>query len=212
MPHPDPLGVLVVEADPGAASMVSTELVDAGHRVVRCHEPGADAFPCVGLAEGGACPLDGGEVDVVLDVRGLPRSKPAVTETGVTCSLRDRLPLVVAGTPALNPFAPHATTTMQSTDPSEIVDALEQAARAPMEAHGAAGTDAVRSAISALGVDPGESRVEVQRRHGVLLMTAFVPGAVPEKEIAALASHVVQAVRELDSRAAGADVTVERLD
>ncbi|MCZ7531485.1 MAG: hypothetical protein M5U31_14820 [Acidimicrobiia bacterium] len=129
MTHPDPLGVLVVEADPGVADLVSAELAAAGHRVLSCHEPDAAAFPCAGLTEGGSCPLAGGSVDVVLDMRALPRSKPAVTEIGITCSLREGLPLVVAGTPALNPFERHATATVHSDDPRDIVDACEEAAR-----------------------------------------------------------------------------------
>lgn len=206
----DTLGVLLIEADPGAASEVSEELVAAGHRVLHCHDSDGDEFPCSALATGSGCPLDGGGVDLVLDVRSHPRSRPTLTETGVTCALRDRLPLVVAGRPAFNPFESHAVAVVDSTDPTVIVHACEEAAAARLASHSSAGTEVARSAVSELGLDPGATEAVVTRRHGTLRVALRVPDAVPESEMAAVSSHVVQALRDLDTRSVGVDVSVER--
>src|SRR5205807_4199387 len=63
------LKVLVLESDQGAADVAREELTAAGHVVLRCHEPGAPAFPCNALAKDQRCPLDAADVDVALDVR-----------------------------------------------------------------------------------------------------------------------------------------------
>ncbi|MEZ5169299.1 MAG: hypothetical protein R3A49_00960 [Acidimicrobiia bacterium] len=210
MSSADTLGVLVIEADPGAASQVSEELVAAGHRVVRCHDSDREEFPCSALATGSSCPLDGGGVDLVLDVRSHPRSRPTVTETGVTCALRDRLPLVVAGRPAFNPFEAHAVAVVDSTDPVEIVRACEETAASPLTSHSEVGTEVARSAVSELGLAPGATEAVVTRHHGTLRVALSIPGALPESELAAVSSHVVQAIRAFDSRSVGVDVRVIR--
>ena len=97
--------VLVVESDRRAADEAITDLQAAGHRVVRCHEADLPAFPCNALCDQGSCPLETKErVDVVLDFRAHPYPKPTSFEDGVSCALRHHVPLVVAGTSALNPF------------------------------------------------------------------------------------------------------------
>src|SRR5437660_5032568 len=102
------LHVLVLESDQGAADVAREELTAAGHVVLRCHDPGAPAFPCNALVKGGHCPLDAADVDVALDVRARPRSQPAAQEDGVACALRHQLPVVVAGTTVLNPYDGYA--------------------------------------------------------------------------------------------------------
>ncbi|MEL7207893.1 MAG: hypothetical protein AAGK32_06615, partial [Actinomycetota bacterium] len=116
--------VLVTESDPGRIPEAVRELVDAGHDVVRCTEVGEASFPCSAIADG-SCPLDE-TTDVVLAIRARPHPKPTAGEAGVTCALRNGVPLVVTGTPGLSPFAPWTTATV--TDEDDLTAVLESAA------------------------------------------------------------------------------------
>jgi hypothetical protein len=99
------LDVLVVESHPGAGDAAATALEAVGHRVHRCHRPGSDAFPCVGVAEPGQCPVDGA-LDVALVVRRGIQPRPSEYEQGVGCAIRAGVPLVEDGSDVLDPFAP----------------------------------------------------------------------------------------------------------
>ncbi len=203
------LAVLVVEADHRAAESAAEALRDAGHRVLRCSEPDEPAFPCAGLG-GGECPLDASSVDVVLDVRGHPRSTTTMTETGVTCALRDGVPLVVAGRSAFNPFELHAEAVVASTDPSTVVAACEQVVAEPLTRRSTAATEAARAALAATGEPAIEASAEVRRRGGVLDVRVELTHDVSDSVVSAVANHVVAAVREVDRFAAGVDVSVRR--
>jgi len=87
-------------------------LADAGSPVLRCHEPGAPAFPCNALVEGRTCPLDIG-FDVVATVRARAGGAPAQSEFGVVCGVRAGVPLVVAGLAADRPFGSWAAATVE---------------------------------------------------------------------------------------------------
>jgi hypothetical protein len=97
------LDVLVMESHPHAADEAEAALVAAGHRVHRCHEPGGHGFPCVGVIDPAACPLDRG-VDVALLVRRRVAPRPTPWEGGVSCVIRAGVPLVEAGPDVLDPF------------------------------------------------------------------------------------------------------------
>jgi hypothetical protein len=104
--------VLVVGPTTPATDMVAEELAAANCEIVRCVEPGRPAFPCAGLRNG-ACPLDvEGPVDVAVAVRTRAHPRPRLAELGALCALRDRIPLVIAGTSVLNPFEPWAAETV----------------------------------------------------------------------------------------------------
>jgi hypothetical protein len=123
--------VLVVESDRRAADGAVAELRGAGHHVMRCHETDLPAFPCNALCGEGACPIeDDAGVDVVVDYRTRPYPRPTPYEDGVTCALRRHVPLVVAGTPALNPFA-EWTSEIAGSD-QEVVSACERALELPI--------------------------------------------------------------------------------
>ncbi len=96
--------VLVVGTDDWALDQGAAALDSAGMQVLRCHEPGAPAFPCNALIPGGVCPLDAG-FDVVLTTRARPTPTIQPGEIGVVCALRTGRPLVVAGAARHNPFA-----------------------------------------------------------------------------------------------------------
>ena len=79
--------VLVVESEPRAAVIAIVQLEASGHEVKRCHDPDGRA----GLSlrrprSAGDCPLEDGEVDVGLTVRG--RIPPAADPARGRCHLR----------------------------------------------------------------------------------------------------------------------------
>jgi hypothetical protein len=95
--------VLVVGTDDWAIEQGASALEAAGHRALRCHEPGQPAFPCNALRDGAVCPLSVG-FDVVVTMRGRPVSPPPLSEFGVVCAVREGAPLVVGGITENNPF------------------------------------------------------------------------------------------------------------
>ncbi len=97
--------VLVNESDPHAAGIATAQLEARGHQVKRCRDPeGSMGFPCVGLTAD-RCPLEDGAVDVALTVRADSHPSPTPLEDGISCALRRRIPVVVAGHTTSNPFA-----------------------------------------------------------------------------------------------------------
>lgn len=119
--------ILITGTEGWAIDQVEGALRRRGDEVLQCHEPDGPTFPCVGLA-GGTCPLDRG-VEVVLDVRARPLPQPTRREAVVTCGLREGVPLVVAGSTVLNPFAGHTATAVEGLDGDDIHAACGDAAR-----------------------------------------------------------------------------------
>src|SRR5260221_7905069 len=119
-----PRTVLVVGVEDWGIEQAAQALVGAGHRVLRCHEPGEPAFPCNALRPDRTCPIVTG-FDVALTVRSRPAAVPAPGEMGVLCALRQGIPLVVAGLggESLSAFA---TTVVGHHD--SVVGACEAAA------------------------------------------------------------------------------------
>lgn len=194
--------VLVLESDPGAARRAAGRLAQAGHRVSQCHEPGDDAFPCRGLV--GSCPLDSGDVDVVLTVRGRTRPRPVALEDGVVCGLRHRIPLVVAGRSALNPYERWATVTLDGDD--DVVSACEAAAVVPLEPHGQVAADAAVAVLVHHDLPAEGVIAAVRRRAGRLDAVITLPIAVAPT--AMITTRVVGALRALDAHARVIDVSV----
>lgn len=198
--------VLVLEAEPGAADEPIATLEARGHEVVRCHEAGQAAFPCAGLHDAGACPLEGGGVDVALTVRRHARSVPTPHEDGVACALRMRVPLVVAGEAALNPYADLGAVEAGDRDLESV---LAEAVRDARPGHSRVALDALRASLLANDqpVDGANARVWRARTglHAVLEMADTVPTKV--RDMAAV--RVTSALREYDRHAAQIDVSVE---
>ena len=144
-----PLDVMVLESSPGGAMGAVAELVAAGHRVHRCHEPGDRGFPCKGITEPDACPLVV-RPDVALLVRRRVAPRPTPLEDGVTCAIRAGVPVVEDGPAILDPFDPW----LAGRVTGDVVSACEDAARPE--------GDVLRS--------------EIRARIGRLLAGAGVPG------------------------------------
>jgi hypothetical protein len=120
------LSILVVGTTDWAIEQGADALEAAGNTVLRCHEPGAPAFPCNALIEGRICPLDAG-FEVAVTLRGRPAPSPTQAEFGAVCALRSGLPLVVAGLSRSNPFAPWASRTVARD--GDLGEACQLAAR-----------------------------------------------------------------------------------
>jgi hypothetical protein len=114
----------------GAAGDVRVALVLRGHQVFTCHADGADDFTCAGVHDVGACPLDLGMVDVVVDVRD-EDNEFTTREYGVVCARRADVPVVIAG-PTL-PVSSGATFPVVAVHcgPDDVSEAVESAAALP---------------------------------------------------------------------------------
>jgi hypothetical protein len=97
------LEILVIESHRGAAAAAVHDLEAAGHHVRRCHDEDSPGFPCRGVIDPAHCPL-ARHADVVLLVRGRVAPHPTPLEQGATCAIRAGIPLVEAGSAALDPF------------------------------------------------------------------------------------------------------------
>jgi len=200
------LRVLVVESTAHASDVAVAELVQAGHAVVRCSEPGEPSFPCAALVEGKQCPLRSQPpVDVVLDVRKHPRSQPAPGESGVSCAIQRHVPVVVAGSATLNPFEPWSTETLGRT--YDVVDACVRAASQPLRQHSAVASSAVRDFLDRHDLRHLAARVAVVRRHAALEVQVHTTDVLPHDVKSMLSVRIIAALRALDPDAPGIDVT-----
>jgi hypothetical protein len=200
------LNVLVLESDPGAATTARRELAGAGHTVRSCHEQGCGAFPCNALRSDRTCPLAGEPIDVALDVRHRPRTAPTAFEDGVTCAIREHVPLVVAGPVVFSPFEQYATEMHE--DMSDVVAACERAAAAPLARHSEVAQQAFAATLErrSLPVDAG---VSVYRRDGTLFVS-IVGGETVDRAVRNVAAvRIAGALRALDTYARGIDVVFE---
>jgi len=197
--------VLVLESDPHDADDAVRALVAAGHTVRRCHEPGAEPFPCAALA-GSPCPALELGVDVAVTVRSRSVDRPTLLEDGVACALRSHIPVVVAGeVDGPSPYSDWAATVVRR---DEVVEACERAATAPLRRHTSVASAEFARALRTGGFDASDSHAEVFRRHG-RLRAVLDPGVVLDRRAADLAvRRVMAAVRELDPTAGGIDVSL----
>jgi hypothetical protein len=191
---------LLLETDPHSGDHVERALQSAGHTVVRCHEPGAGPFPCVGMDDPHRCPLDSpAGVDVAVVHRAHPHPRPTGYEDGVACALRRQIPVVVAGTSALSPYAGWQAAT---TDDADVVDACEQVVGAP---HGR--LSAVASSAAGEVVSPANASV---RRRGNQLFATVTVAIDPAPIASRVAVRVAGALRAAEPTCRSIDVSVIR--
>src|SRR5207237_4475298 len=141
----------------------ATELRAAGHDVVRCHEPGAPAFPCAALIEDQRCPLTEGAIDVAVAVRdaSAPPAELTPGEVGASCALRHFVPVVTVGHGFDSPLARLAT---EVTDVGETDDAARRAQEAPLRAPGRVASAAFRHVPDVHALTDGQGDPHVTRR------------------------------------------------
>lgn len=194
------MDVLVVESEQGVADGAIEQLEQAGHHVHRCHEPGAPAFPCAGLGND-RCPLETGPIDVALTVRSAAGRQPTVLEDGISCALRHRIPVVVAGETALHPFEFFGATSARH---DHVVETCERA-RDALPVHGAVARKAVVATLAASELHAGAD-AEVLRRGGRLQVLLLFPAGTPDALTEMASVRAVGALRAYDRHAAGIDV------
>lgn len=149
------------QADLPIADDVASALSASGHEVVRCTEPGADAFPCKGLTHEG-CPLEGPPVHAVVALRERPTAPPTAGESGITCALRTGLPVVVVGAEEAEP-GPLAEWTEVCADVDRLSGSIERAVETAAERRAEPLVREVRRVLAVEGIDAGEVRVDVSR-------------------------------------------------
>jgi hypothetical protein len=200
------LNVLVLESDRGTAEDAARDLADAGHVVLRCHDPGAPAFPCRGIVDQSACPLRTHTVDVALDVRSQPRSQPTPEEDGVRCSLMHRVPLVVAGPSVLDPYEAFEAAIVDRA--GDVVAACEAVAEAELARHSRVATEALRASRTPHDA-LADARAVVTRRSGRLRVSLSGLGALAPLQRDAAIVRTLGKLREFDSSAKGIDIVLE---
>jgi hypothetical protein len=199
------LNVMVLESEYGAADQARAELAEAGHVVLRCHERGQPPFPCRGIVDAAACPLNSHVVDVALTVRSRVRSQPAASEDGVRCALMNHVPLVVAGPSALDPYDGFETRVLDRT--YDVVETCEAAAGAELVAYARRAEAVLAECIGAHRAS--SARVSVTRLSGGLrVRVAGLDEATPQ-ECQTAVVRIVGALRRLDRAARTIDVITD---
>jgi len=198
------LNVMVLESEHGAADEARAELVEAGHVVLQCHDRGRPTFPCRGIVDAESCPLNSHTVDVALTVRSRVRSQPAPSEDGVRCALMARVPLIVAGPSALDPYEGFETRVLDRT--YGVVETCEAAAGAELVAYARRAEAVISDCIGAHRA--WSARVGVTRRSGGLRVRVTGLDAATRQERQTAVVRIVGALRRLDRAARTIDVVV----
>jgi hypothetical protein len=95
------LDILLIENEPEAGLHSASVLDAGGHRVHRCYPRGRQATAassdgtaiCVAVTDG-ACPIEREAIDVAVVAGRQSEDRPGLTAAGVTCALRNHIPLV----------------------------------------------------------------------------------------------------------------------
>lgn len=196
------MDILITESKSGIADEAIGSFEAAGHRVHRCHEPSAPAFPCVGLVSG--CPLENCTIDLLVAVRTHVRPTPTAGEDGVTCGLRRGIPVAVVGQSLMNPFERFGATAVAG----ELVASCEQIAGSRRVADEEVAIETVLATLGHEHLTTDRVTVSVERRDGRLHVQVWVPPEVPERVRQHLAVRVVGRLREHNRHAAGIDISV----
>lgn len=198
------VNVLVLESEPGVADGAITQLTDRGHHVSRCHESARPGFPCRALEGEGRCPLADPGIDVAVTVRDHPGTLTSVGEDGVSCALRARVPLVVAGRVALHPYEDWADEVVED---GNVADACERVAAAPVRAHTHVAQLALRDALRRRAGSASGAEAAVWRDRSGLRMRLDGVQHVHPSVRGLVAADVAAALRDFDSHAPGIDIS-----
>lgn len=199
--------VLVVERESGGGAGVVEQLGEAGHEVVRCHEPDGPAFPCNALLEDAVCPLEGAPVDVALAVRGEHGGPTTEAEDGVRCAIRRRVPVVLVGSRDGASYAGWVTDAAEATDP-DLLDRTADAARAGFDQHVRIARETLRQVLDTHGIDSPSIDIDITRRDNRLRVVLHVDAPVDRLVAQMAAVRVVVAMRSLEQQLDVIDVDV----
>jgi hypothetical protein len=178
---------LLIETTPSCGGAVGGLLSAAGHEVARCHTETGPTFPCVGLTTEG-CPLeDPRGIDVAVAVRPLPDRDPTASESGLTCALRQGIPVVVVGDTAHGPYADW--TEHCGTD-DDVLDAVDRAIVAAGERRAAPLRAEVERLLRLEGLDPEGVRVTVARNGSTARVHVVAETPLDERVSGLIATRV----------------------
>jgi hypothetical protein len=186
--------ILCLEARWSDGDTVTEQLRADGHDVVRCHDEAAGpSAPCVGLDRPGSCPLDiDGGVDVAVAVRPDGEPHPTPREAGVTCALRQGIPLVVTGGADPGPFARWGVTVPAGGD---VTAACHEAQRRTLDELGRTIAIATCQAVGGPYRAGADIRADVARRGQELVVTVYRPVGARALD-GAIATHAHRAARD----------------
>src|SRR4051794_13360319 len=97
------MDVLMPHTSFPSAWTAAEDLEAAGHVVHRCHDPQERGLGCT-ATRGRPCPIETQPIDVALVVRGVPSPNVRSLEDGAMCAVHRKIPLVVSGSIAGDPF------------------------------------------------------------------------------------------------------------
>jgi len=198
------MDVLVPDAASVTGGLIAGELALRGHKVLSCKRPGQSSSCAV--LDDRSCPLETEAVDVVVGMGG--PGAPWERGDGATCAVTHRVPLVLVDAELSDPLVEFAAAT---TTQSGVVSTVEQVAAAPLAVHSVIAHKTAREELERTGSETSTVAVEVRRRSGRLVVELWYGHDMDRSQAERLATHVVQAVREYDSSAAGVDVLVRDL-
>ncbi|MGW3352906.1 hypothetical protein ACWDA3_57275 [Nonomuraea rubra] len=187
--------ILMTESDPSGGAVAGALLALEGHDMAYCHPPGAapSTAPCAGMAPGGRCPLAGGDVDLLVDVRLAP-GPFTLREAGVMCALRARVPVLVAGP---TPAGTGLEETVSRCEPVELVETCAEAVSPTGPAALRAVADAVRPLLRRAGMRPQIRLVEVDDTvHVYLSFLSEISTVLAEEIRQAAAQAYTQVTRD----------------
>lgn len=203
--------MLVIESRRGAGREADDALAAAGHRIHRCYEDGADRFPCRGLREPGACPLDH-HVDVALLVRSRPDPRPTPHESAVTCALRAQVPLVEVGDHPLDPYDPWIAARIgDGHDHGAIADTCTAVVDERLDERSRRIVDKLGPLLAALEVAPDRVTCRVEYRDDRALVSLGLPAHVGDDARHALAVRAADALRATSAPARVTDVSLQTI-
>jgi hypothetical protein len=202
-----PLDVLVMESHDGTAELATRALVQAGHRVHRCHPPGDRGFPCVELERPGSCPLNA-PVDVALAVRREVTPSPTGLEDGMRCAIRAHVPVVEDGPETLDPFDPWLAARVTDGDVVGACEAAAERAFAPLEREV---MQRIGGLLSVAGVPASDVSCRVVADWPRLIVRVDVTAALDTSIEQAIAVRALDAVRSRPSTLGSVDVEVRGL-
>ena len=199
------LDVLLVESHPGNAAREADALERAGHRVHRCHEPGANGFPCMEITSSGSCPVESG-VDVALLVRRVA-PHPTHLEQGVSCVLRAGVPVIEDGPTILDPFEPY----LSGRVTGDVVAACEEAADNGWEPLRETILDRAAGVLAGAGIDRDDIVVSFHRE-GTSLRIDLAGPPLTTATRQALGVRVLDALRSTNRTFGQVDVSHSTAD
>ena len=195
--------LLLTETVTPRARDAARSLREAGHVVHACHDEG-DVDATCGALRGESCPLEADPVDLVVTVRPMGAPKPTPLEDGVLCAVRRKVPVLVAGSTAGDPWARWERLVWPGTD---LAEPVARAAEAPLAEHSYAATAALRRSLAAAGL-PIDPVARVVRAGAYLKVVVACDAPLPASVAQRAAVRICQTVRAVDPWARGIDVRI----